>query len=478
MAHQIFKNALILSTTQVVSRILSFTFFLIIARYFGSEYFGKYYYVYTLIFLLTFISDSGLSAFIVKEIAKAKQQVGHLLIHSVIIRIFLSTLVYILLIISVYFQPNIDVDKKNIIYILGLYIFSKSLFEYSLNFFQGYEKQDIFGLLQLLNNILLVSTAIVFIYGQTYFITFSIIPVVATLLSAITGFFLVNRHISFNFTVSIKNLIVLMSRTIPFGLTLFISAASARMGIIMLSWLSTDIQVGHYGVANRLIEGMMMMPIVMNKITYPLLSNLRNDIPKFQLTLETTIKILLLGTSMFVIIGTVYAEYIITILFTNIYIDAVVVLQILLWVLLASFPNYIIGHALFSADKQGKVLRITGFILFVNILLHFILIPKYGIIGAASTVLVTTYVTFVGYILELRHDFKVNNILKDCFKIIFLCIILVVIGVVAKRIIAEVYTLLLLIFSFLFCISMFKIVSKNELKSLKGFILQKDEALI
>ena len=91
MAHQIFKNALILSTTQVVSRILSFTFFLIIARYFGSEYFGKYYYVYTLIFLLTFISDSGLSAFIVREIAKAKQQVGHLLIHSVIIRIFLSS---------------------------------------------------------------------------------------------------------------------------------------------------------------------------------------------------------------------------------------------------------------------------------------------------------------------------------------------------------------------------------------------------
>ena len=126
------------------------------------------------------------------------------------------------------------------------------------------------GLLQLLNNILLVSTAIVFIYGQTYFITFSIIPVVATLLSAITGFFLVNRHISFNFTVSIKNLIVLMSRTIPFGITLFISAASARMGIIMLSWLSTDIQVGHYGVANRLVDGMMMMPIV--DITYAVYS--------------------------------------------------------------------------------------------------------------------------------------------------------------------------------------------------------------
>ena len=172
MVHKIFNNAVVLSTTQVVSRILSFTFFLIIARYFGSEYFGKYYYVYTLIYLLTFISDSGLSALIVREIAKTKKQVGGILVHSLMIRIFLSILVYISLIISVYFQPDIDVDKKNIIYILGLYIFSKSLFEYSLNFFQGYEKQSIFGLLQLLNNFLLVSAAIIFTYGQKYFIIF------------------------------------------------------------------------------------------------------------------------------------------------------------------------------------------------------------------------------------------------------------------------------------------------------------------
>jgi len=478
LARQILKNALILSSTQVVSRILSFTFFLIIARYFGSDYFGKYYYVYTLIFLLTFISDSGLSALIVREIAKAKQQAGHILIHTVIIRIFISTLVYILLVTSIYFQPDIDIDKKNIIYILGLYIFSKSLFEYSLNFFQGYEKQWIFGLLQLLNNIILVLAAIIFIYRQTYFITFSIIPVVATLLSAITGFYLVNKQISFNFTVSVNNLILLMKRTIPFGLTLFVSAASARMGIIMLSWLSTDTQVGYYGVASRLIEGMMIVPIIINKITYPLLSILRNDISKFQLTLETTTKILLLSSSAFVIIGTVYAEYIIIFLFTNIYTDSVVVLQILLWILFASFSNYIIGHALFSADKQMKVLRITGSILFVNILLHFILIPQYGVVGAAVTVLVATYSIFIGYILELRHDYKVDNILKNYFKITLLCIVLVSVGLISKGIIAEILILLLLIVLFLFCISKLKIISVNDLNSLRNYILQKDKALI
>ena len=118
MARRILKNAIILSSTQVFSRVLSFTFFLILARYFGSEFFGKYYYVYTLIFLLTFISDAGLSTLLIREIAKLKERDGTILLHSVIIRIFFSILVYSAIVITIYFQPDIDVEKKKLIFLL------------------------------------------------------------------------------------------------------------------------------------------------------------------------------------------------------------------------------------------------------------------------------------------------------------------------------------------------------------------------
>ena len=126
MVRRILKNAIILFSTQVFSRILSFTFFLILARYFGSEFFGKYYYVYTLIFLLTFISDAGLYTLLIREIAKLKERAGTILLHSVIIRIFFSIFVYSALVITIYFQPDLDVDKKNLIYLLGFYVFSKT----------------------------------------------------------------------------------------------------------------------------------------------------------------------------------------------------------------------------------------------------------------------------------------------------------------------------------------------------------------
>ena len=473
MARRILKNAIILSSTQVFSRILSFTFFLILARYFGSEFFGKYYYVYTLIFLLTFISDAGLSTLLIREITKLKERDGSILLHSVIIRLFFSILVYSTLVITIYFQPDLDVDKKNIIYILGLYIFSKSLFEYSLNYFQGVEKQGIYGLLLLLNNILLVAITLFFIYGRTYFIIFSIIPVIATLVSAIVGFYLVIQHISFKCTISFSDLIFLIKRAIPFGLTLFVSAASARMGIIMISLLSTDIQVGQYGVANRLIEGIMIIPIVINKITYPLLSNLKNNPLKFQWILETTTKVLLLCTSVIVIVGTIYAEDIITILFTNVYIDAVNVFRVLCWMLLGSFPNYIIGHALFSIDKQREVLKISGLMLFINIYFNFILIPKFGIIGVALTTVFIVAVTFIAYLRILKKYYKIMDIFKNWVKTTMLCIIIVSVGLFLRSVVPEIVTALCLISLYCVGIYIFKLISEKEIIEFKLFLTQK-----
>ena len=473
MAHRILKNAIILSSTQVFSRILSFTFFLILARYFGSEFFGKYYYVYTLIFLLTFISDAGLSTLLIREIVKLKERVGNILLHSVIIRIFFSILVYSALVITIYFQPDLDVDKKNLIYLLGFYVFSKALFEYSLNYFQGVEKQGIYGLLLLLNNILLVAITLFFIYGRTYFIIFSIIPVIATLVSATVGFYLVNQQVSFKFKILFGDLIFLIKRTIPFGLTLFVSAASARMGIIIISWLSTDIQVGQYGVANRLIEGVMIIPIVINKITYPLLSNLKNNPLKFQWTLDATNKVLLLCTSVIVIVCNIYAEDIITILFTNLYIDAVIVFQVLCWMLLGSFPNYIIGHALFSIDKQREVLKISGLMLFINIYFNFILIPKFGIMGVALTTVFTVVVTFIAYLRILKKYYKIMDIFKNWVKITMLCIIIVSVGLFLRSVIPEIVTALCLIFLYCFGIYFFKLISKQEITEFKLFLTQK-----
>ncbi len=462
MAQQLFKQAFILSATQVVSRFLSFIYFIIIARHFGVEFFGKYYYVYNLIFLLSFISDFGLSTLIIREVAKNKSKAGGILFDSLIIRLTASTLIYTSIIIFVYFY--FDGEKSYLLYILGLLLFTKSLFEFSLNFFQGIEKQHIFGYLQLINNGLLVLITLFFIYNKFNFIIFSFVPIISSLISAIIGYRIIKKYLLINFRIILKNLLTLIRRMIPFGLTIFAGATSVRIGIIILSWLGTDIQVGQYGVANRLIEGIMIVPIVINKIVYPLLSRYNNNSLKFQQILDKSIQLLLLLASLVFVIGYVFAHEIIKILYTNEYIDSVKIVKILLLSILASFSNYIIGHALFSLDKQVKMYKITFIILVISIILNIILVPIYGAIGIAISILAVTYATFIAYLIELRSSYNINKIVLSFTKNTICCLVLILIGVVFKPFFSIQVTFILLIILFSCIIFRYKNIMSYFLK--------------
>ena len=141
--------------------------------------------------------------------------------------------------------------------------------------------------------------------------------------------------------------------------------------------------------------------------------------------------------------------------------------------LLGSFPNYIIGHALFSIDKQREVLKISGLMLFINIYFNFILIPKFGIIGVAVTAVFTVAVTFIGYLRILKQYYKIMDIFKNWVKITMLCIIIVSVGLFLRSVIPEIVTALCLISLYCFGIYFFKLISEQEITEFKLFLTQK-----
>jgi O-antigen/teichoic acid export membrane protein len=141
--------------------------------------------------------------------------------------------------------------------------------------------------------------------------------------------------------------------------------------------------------------------------------------------------------------------------------------------LLGSFPNYIIGHALFSIDKQREVLKISGLMLFINIYFNFILIPKFGIIGVALTTVFTVAVTFIAYLRILKKYYKIMDIFKNWVKTTMLCIIIVSVGLFSRSVVPEIVTALCLISLYCFGIYIFKLISKQEITEFKLFLTQK-----
>lgn len=473
MLERLFKNTVILSVTQVLSRLLSFIFSLILARYLGTELFGIFTYAYTLVLLLSFAVDFGLSSLIVREIAQDRAKTNDCLSNSLIIRLLLSTIVYVGILVHAFTLSGVDIDKRELLTILGLFLFVKSFFEISLSLFQAYERQDIYGWLQLMYSIILVGAAGLLIFFRANFHMFGVIPVIAGIFSALIGISLVLKSITFKPAFSISSVVSLMRRTVSFGLTLLVTASYARMGILMLSWIGSDAEVGQYGVAYRLMEGLLFVPMVLSRIVYPLLSRISLKKDEFRFVVEKSIRILVVSASLMTLLGVVYTNQIIVFLYSSVYMESVLVFQILVWSLIASFPNYVLGHSLFSLHKQGNVLVIACATLIINVILNLILIPRFGIVGTAYTALVSVVIPFICYLWCLRRSLVVVEILRITCISLLICVGLVVLGVLTRDFI-PVSILVICLSSFYLLLSyLFGLIEAADIMRIKALVSQK-----
>ena len=196
MLDKLFKKGILLYISQALSSLLSYTFILVIARYFGMEFFGKFIFSYSLIILLSYISDFGLSTLIIREISQEKNKALQIFLHSLAIRLCLSMIIYIGLLVLINSLIIIEPDKKMLLLLLGLLLFTRSFFELLLSYYLGKEEQPTYGLLQLLNSLLLVGIAYIFIEFKFNFISISSSAVIASCVSMVIGYFMLLNWIN------------------------------------------------------------------------------------------------------------------------------------------------------------------------------------------------------------------------------------------------------------------------------------------
>ena len=407
MLDRLFKTTLILSSSQVLSRLLSFGFFLIIARYLGVELFGKFTYAYSLVLLLNVVVDFGLSTLTVRDIVQNKSKVNSYLLHSFIIRIFIAGILYSVLYYHSAVISNFDVEKGRLILILGLYLFVMAFFNTTITYYQAYERQDINGYLNLANNLVFLIAGIGFVIFQKSVLYFATAPIISGIIASIISIFVILPKISLKFNFASNFLKTLFIKTIPFGFTLFITAAYTQLNVLMLSWLSSDLEVGEYSASLKLIDGFLIIPIVGARIIFPVLSRFSTDREYFQMIVEKSLRLLIISSFFIITLSIVSSEFIIVSIYSSSYISSTVTFQILVITLVSTYPNYILGSSLFSLDRQTMILRVVFSALLFNLILNFILIPVLGSSGAALAALFSGILILSGYIWFLRD--RINS---------------------------------------------------------------------
>ncbi len=177
-----------------------------------------------------------------------------------------------------------------------------------------------------------------------------------------------------------------------------IALINIQIDSLLIGYFLDKIDVGYYAISILLVQSLLLLPQAIQRITTPMIAtyhgrkdyeNIRELIK--QAIFKTFLIILLLSTLI-----AFFGKFIINIVFTDEFLPAYSPLLILLFGFTIYAPIVSVGSALSSIGKINILFKVSVFNAIINIILNILLIPRYGINGAAmatSTSLIILVIT-------------------------------------------------------------------------------------
>lgn len=362
-----------------------------VARYLGPEVFGVLSYAMAFVGFFSFFSTLGLNSIVVREIVKNEDDYSNILGTTFYLKLFGGIVSFIFGAIFIYFFKSNEYIQIITIVLLAGYIFqSMDVIEY---FFQA----------KILSKYVVIARNISFLISsilKIYFIFFeySVISFAfATLIDIAAGsifMFIIYKKLGFEST-SWKLDIYLSKKLIkyswPIMLSTFFTTIYMKIDQVMIESFLDMHSVGLFSVAVRLAEAWYFIPMIIISTLVPYFVKIRETNFNLYLFRLKQVNTLMFWMSVLVgVITTFLGEFIISILFGDMYKDAYLALSLNIWagifvsIGMALSSLYIVTENLQIYTLIGTVISVL-----INIVANYFLIPIYGISGAAIATLVT-----------------------------------------------------------------------------------------
>ena len=204
---------------------------------------------------------------------------------------------------------------------------------------------------------------------------------------------------------------------LPFALTSLFSMINFRIDQVMLSFMTTDAIVGAYSAAYKIIDVLAILPGILVTALYPVFSKYHaTDTRLLKKTFNLSLRYVITLSIPIVIGGFLLSGPLINLVYGPEYADSAMVLKILIFISLFGFINSPLFVLLNSIDKQKITMINTAFTALANIVMNAILIPKYGIIGAAFATIVSEITFLILSAYQIRKSGIELNLLSKAYK--------------------------------------------------------------
>ncbi len=194
-----------------------------------------------------------------------------------------------------------------------------------------------------------------------------------------------------NFGFKLKNAVITLKQSFPFAILIFLMVFYTRIDAVMLERMLPDgkTQAGIYAQGFRILDALSMMAYLFASILLPLFAKMIKEKQAINETLSHSFALLIipsLGLSFAILF---YSKEFMQLLYHEHIYESAKVLSLLIIGFIGIATTYIFGTLLTAAGKLKTLNRIALGAVIVNILLNMLLIPYYGVIGAAFSSMLT-----------------------------------------------------------------------------------------
>lgn len=481
LIQRIAKNTFYLAITEVASRLSGFIVVPIAARILGPGDFGLFNFSVSFMAIFAIFYDFGFNIYIIRDVAADRNRSVKYFANALPLRIIIGVLTVLIIICASYFAKY---DHKTI-YIIALLSISgminciASLID---SFFRAYERMEYIGKIRVISSIskVLISVGVLLAGGGLIGFTYAQLFISVIALFLYYFVFLKAGFFKFSIEFDFKFWIKFMKSSLPFAL---VGASIAFYGninmVIMRKFLDLE-QIGFYSAAYKFMPLMVTIPAIFNSALMPAMANTASQSQETLRRIYSTALRLIFPPALLVsLMAITIAPWIIDLLYGSQYSQAISPFRLIF----LTFPIISIsslgGNLIYLKSPKTNLFITGGVMVPFCLISNYLLIPSYGVIGAAVAIVMNEY---LGGILGQYFAWKLSDrpnfgYLKSMMFPFTLAIIAILISVISTNPIVPV----LMIGSYISSIMIFKIYRKEDYyligSMFKSLTLNKDSEI-
>lgn len=404
---KIAKNAFSLLASNMIAQFLGFLVTIYLARLLGPSDFGKVNFAIAFVVYFSLLSTLGLPILGIRMIANDMSGVNKYSGDILSLRICLSIFSVFLIILITYFLKE-PYDTKYLIVLFGIGLIPQALFlDWS---FQGAESMGFAGLSTIVKSAIYLLLVFLFVKSTAQII---LVPISLLIGSFIASIFLILIFIykfgKIPLTYDFHLWSNLARQSLSIGFALMITQVFFNIDILMLAFFKNERAVGYYTSAYKIVLFLSMIRTAYAQAIFPAASRYyQSSLYLWKTLLQLSSKLMITLTLPMAVGGTILAARIISFIYGTAYDQGVIAFQILIWNVALISVNIGYVRGLLSCGKENRYAYVVTIASISNLIVNLILIPYFGLVGAAVSTVITQLVVFVGVYREFGKIIKIQ----------------------------------------------------------------------